>query len=234
MSGPSTVLGALDARLAACGLSSRGIVRFRDGEPAASLPDGEPASAVVLIGIAGSAMWPVFRAWRDTQPDNGGSDPLDRWSEIVIGTVAAEFGASACYPSAAPYQPFQSWAMKAEGLKPSPLGILIHPRFGLWHSYRGALLFAEWSDDTQAVGTAGAHPCDSCFEKPCLSACPVGAIAESGFDVARCRQHLATPAGQGGCMVSGCHARNACPVGAAYRYPEAQLRFHMQALTLPG
>jgi hypothetical protein len=60
------------------------------------------------------------------------------------------------------------------------------------------------------------------------------AIGESGFDVVACRRHLATPEGQGGCMVSGCIARNACPVGADYRYPQAQLAFHMQALTLPG
>ena len=31
--------------------------------------------------------------------------------------------------------------MRAEGLKPSPIGILMHPQFGLWHAYRGALLF---------------------------------------------------------------------------------------------
>ena len=31
-------------------------------------------------------------------------------------------------------------------------------------------------------------------------------------------------------MQSGCIARNACPVGAEYRYPVEQLRFHMDAL----
>ena len=29
--------------------------------------------------------------------------------------------------------------MRAEGLKPSPLGVLVHPDFGLWHGYRGAI-----------------------------------------------------------------------------------------------
>lgn len=233
MSGPSGVSAELAARLDAFGLSSRGAVRFEDGETAPLTGDGLPASAVVLVGVTGGAMWPVFSGWRETQPDGGGSDPLDRWSKIVIDAVAREFGASACYPSEPPYRPFQSWAMRAEGLNASPLGILIHPHFGLWHSYRGALLFREWRDEIRTVKTAGEHPCDLCFDKPCLSACPVGAISENGFDVALCRQHLATPVGQGGCMISGCLARNACPVGVEYRYPEAQIQFHMQALTLP-
>lgn len=234
MSGPSGVLAELDARLSAFGLSCRGVVRFEEGETAPLTADDLPASAFVLVGVTGGAMWPVFSAWRDTQADGGGSDPLDRWSKLVIDAVAEEFGASACYPSEPPYRPFQSWAMQAEGLKASPLGILIHTRFGLWHSYRGALLFPKWSEDIDAVRTAGEHACDRCFDKPCLSACPVAAISANGFDVARCRGHLATPVGQGGCMVSGCLARDACPVGVEYRYPEAQLHFYMQALTLPA
>lgn len=232
MSGPSDVLGRLDAALAASGLSCRGVVRFDGHDRAPSLADGRPASAVVLIGVVGGAMWPVFDAWCATQMDGGGSDPLDLWSKVVIDGVAGEIGAVSCYPSEAPYQPFQTWAMKAEGLKPSPLGILIHPRFGLWHSYRGALLFRDW-DDEIAAPVAFTHPCDRCLEKPCLSSCPVDAIKPSGFDVVGCRQHLAGPVGQRGCMISGCLARNACPVGAEYRYPPEQLRFHMQALKLP-
>lgn len=233
MSGPSSILGAIEALLAPFGLSCRGVLRFGPGESAPALPEGGHAAAVVLVGVTGGTLWPVFDAWRATQTDGGGDDPLDRWSKLVIDGVAADIGAAACYPSEQPYQPFQSWAMRAEGLAPSPLGILMHPRYGLWHSYRGALLFSTWAEAMETP-TAMAHPCGSCAAKPCLSACPVAAISEAGFDVGRCREHLATPAGQSGCMVSGCLARNACPVGTSFRYPDAQLRFHMQALTLPG
>ena len=233
MSGPSAILDDLNALLCAFGLSCRGVVRFRAEETAPVLADGQPASAVVLVGVAGSAMWPVFSAWCAAQPDGGGSDPLDRWSKVVINEVAGQIGAEASYPSEPPYQPFQRWAMRAEGLKPSPLGILIHPDFGLWHSYRGALLFRDWVGANVAT-VNDSHPCGTCVEKPCLSACPVDAVTSQGFDVIGCRKHLATPAGQGGCMTSGCLARNACPVGTVYRYPGAQVRFHMQALTLPG
>lgn len=234
MSGPSSVMAALDGRFAAHGLTPRGLVRFGGQDEAPLLADGAPAKAVLLIGVSGSAMWPHFERWRMAQADHGGADPLDRWSKLVIDQVADEIEAEACYPSDPPYQPFQRWATQAEGLKASPLGILIHPRFGLWHSYRGALLFRNWDVAQEEQPVNGPQPCETCRDKPCLTACPVGAISLDGFDVAACRAHLATPQGQGGCMASGCLARNVCPVGADYRYPNSQLRFHMQALNLPG
>lgn len=234
MSGPLPVLDLINAWLSDFGLCSRGVLRFAADEEAPVSAAGAQAAALVLVGVAGAAMWPHFDKWRQGQPDRGGSDPLDRWSKRVIDMAAAQFDAQACYPSEVPYRPFQRWAIRSEGLKASPLGILIHPEFGLWHSYRGALLFRAWDGDATEPVMTDRHACDTCVDKPCLSACPVGAVAADGFHVASCRLHLATPAGQAGCMVTGCQARNACPVGAGYRYPDAQLRFHMQALTLPG
>jgi ferredoxin len=233
MSGLSSVKQSLVTRFAEHGLSLRGLVRFGPQDEAPVLADGSRAEAVLLIGVTGGAMWPHFERWRMMQADRGGDDPLDRWSKLVIDQVAGEIGAEACYPSDPPYQPFQRWAMCAEGLKPSPLGILMHPRFGLWHSYRGALMFRAVDGESETPVRSEVHPCDTCRDKPCLSTCPAGAITADGFDLAGCRQHLVTPQGQGGCMIGGCMARNACPVGAEYRYPQAQLRFHMQALTLP-
>jgi hypothetical protein len=236
MSGPFGILERLDALLAVQGLMRRGVVRFAAGEAAPEFGDGRKAAAVVLVGVTGDAMWPRFSAWREAEGDGGGADPLDRWSEEVLDDIAGQLGALALYPSREPYQPFQSWAMRAEGLKASPLGLLIHPVFGLWHSFRGALAFAEWDDEgaDNAVACSGAaHPCDDCADKPCLSACPVGAVSLDGFNVISCRGYLASKEGQAGCMTAGCLARDACPVGAAHRYPQAQVRFHMQALKLP-
>jgi hypothetical protein len=236
MSGPFGILERLDALLAAQGLTRRGTVHFGPADSAPVDADGRPVVAVVLVGITGGAMWPRFSAWRDTVVDRGGADPLDRWSEVVLDPIAAELGAMALYPSRAPYQPFQSWAIRAEGLKASPLGLLMHPVFGLWHSYRGALGFFEWQGELaggDVSRSATHHPCDICPDKPCLSACPVGAVSLERFDVRDCRSHLASDQGQAGCMSGGCRARDACPVGIAYRYPEAQVRFHMQALRLP-
>lgn len=221
------------AAFAPHGLFLRGTVNFASDETAPVLSSGERAASVALIGNVGSSMWPAFRAWQEGRSDRGGADPLDAWSKAVIGPVALELGATAWFPSDPPWQPFQQWAMRAEALRASPLGILIHPRYGLWHGYRGALGFAhplEGAEPPAPEHPPSGHPCDRCADKPCLTACPVAAVAAAGFDVPACRGHLRTEAGQAACMLSGCLARNACPVGAEHRYVGDQLRFHMLAL----
>jgi epoxyqueuosine reductase QueG len=116
--------------------------------------------------------------------------------------------------------------MRAEGLRPSPLGILMHPEYGLWHAYRGALLF----DVEIAVPSPHKvnHLCDACAGKPCLKACPVGAHSGTAFDHEACLSHVRAPEGEA-CRTSGCHDRNACPHGTAYRYPPGMQAFHMAA-----
>lgn len=224
-------LEAIRAALAPHGLFLRGTINFAEGEAAPKLENGCSAASVALIGNIGSSLWPAFSRWRDGEPARGGSDPLDTWSKAVLRPAAVAAGAAAVwFPSDPPWQPFQRWAMRAEGLKASPLGILIHPVYGLWHGYRGAFGFAEpiETEPPQQVP----HPCDTCTDKPCLSICPAGAVRLEAFDVPACRAHLRSPEGEAGCMAAGCLARAACPVGAAYRYEEAQLRFHMAALSL--
>lgn len=220
--------GAIDVALHPHGLVTRGVVRFvADDGP--ELPGGGRAKTVVLVGHAGAGFWPAFAGWRDRQADRGGADPLDTWSKCVIDAVAADFAAAAYYPSDPPYQPFQRWAIAAEGLGASPLGILIHPGFGLWHGYRGALGFSGYPVRGVAVKPE-TSPCVKCLSKPCVSHCPANALDNGSYDADRCRAYLATPAGQGGCVTTGCVARAACPVGSSYRYGQEQVRFHMKAL----
>jgi hypothetical protein len=117
------------------------------------------------------------------------------------------------------------------------LGLLIHPDYGLWHGYRGALLLAERLD--VAPPAARPRPCDTCADRPCLaysaevgyeggSACPVDAFAAGGFDEARCLGHIGGAAGAD-CMALSCRARRACPVGPSHRYGPEQSAFHMKA-----
>lgn len=225
MSG-SPFIENLRAALAPHGLSLRGILHPADPPP---LADGRPAATVMLVGHVGSAFWPAFSAWHAQHPDR--ADPLDNWSKAVVGPLADRLGATVWYPSDPPYEPFQRWAQQAEGLKASPLGILVHPEYGLWHGYRAALGFAEAVTDPHPVPPRP-HPCDSCAPRPCLASCPAGAVTAAGFDVAACRGHLATAGPGGTCLSQGCLARAACPVGAAHRYRPEHLRFHMAALKL--
>lgn len=186
--------------------------------------DGVPAKSVVLIGHGGSSFWPHFSHWL-AQQDNALSDPLDTWSKEVLTDIARAHGANAYFPSDKPYRPFQRWAMRGLGVKPSPLGILMHPKFGLWHGFRGALAFEKWDIEKAPMQ---AHPCESCDDKPCLSACPVDAFSSEGLDRVACHDYLATSEVKS-CMLQGCGARNACPVRAEYRYATEQLQFHMSA-----
>lgn len=182
-------------------------------------PEG---GTVVLVGNAGPGLWQAFARARRAEDR---PHELDAWTRRVMEPVAAAVGARVVFPfEGPPYHPFQRWAMAAEGLKPSPVGVLMHPVFGLWHAYRAALLFDARLPLPESAPAP--HPCDSCDAKPCLSACPVGAFTAGGYDVAACRAHVRSAAGEA-CRAGGCLARHACPVGEAYA--PGQAAFHMAA-----
>ena len=111
---------------------------------------------------------------------------------------------------------------------PSPLGLFIHPEYGLWHGFRGALAFAEILDLADQKTEPVQSACVNCLEKWCLSACPVDAFSGSGYDVPACVGYLDSSAGAD-CMALGCGARRACPEARAFTYEPAQAAFHMAA-----
>jgi epoxyqueuosine reductase QueG len=178
-------------------------------------------AAVVLIGNAGPAMFARFAAERDTATDR-----LDDWTRAVLDPLARSLGARAVYPFDQPPLPFLTWARRGGGGHVSPLGLNIHPTFGLWHAYRAALLFAD--DPELPPSPASDRPCDACRDKPCLTACPVSAFSAQGYAVSDCVEHLHSRAGEA-CRHQGCLARHACPVGQTHAYLAQQAQFHMRA-----
>lgn len=183
------------------------------------------ARQLLLIGNAGSRIWPRVKQFQTGNPSV--ADPLDHWTATVLNKIAGEIEATALFPfGGAPWWPFQQWARRADTVSPSPLAILIHPTYGLWHAYRGALLLRSaielprWAPATS--------PCDSCRDKPCLQTCPVAAFSPSGYDVDACAGHV-NSAGGLECQTRGCLARLACPVGQQYRYESEHAVFHMAA-----
>jgi len=175
---------------------------------------------LVLIGPDEPAFWPQFKA--SPEYSDGVDHALDRWSERVITGSAQSVGGRAVFPfGGPPYLPFYSWAVKTGRFWPSPIGFLVHDTAGLFVSFRGAIVLPR-----TFAAAPGANPCDSCADKPCQTACPVGAFTD-GYDVAACKSHLSQPAG-GDCMDTGCRARRACPVNQGKRLPE-QAAFHMKA-----
>ncbi len=194
-----------------------------DGVP--GLADGRPAAALLMVGNAGPGMWQAFSAAPEAH--DGGRDPLDRWSRRVIGGLAQELGGAAHFPSdGPPYRPFAGWAVRADAVAESPLGILIHPDFGLWHAYRGAIALAEAV--ALPARDARPRPCDGCAGQPCLAACPVAAFGPAGYDVPACVGQISGTEGSD-CLELGCRARRACPVGRDQLYDPAQAEFHMAA-----
>ena len=188
-------------------------------KPSDGLPEG--SRFVILIGNAGPGMWRRFARERDPRRDR-----LDAWTRDAVGQLASQLDATALYPFDTPALPFLTWARRAGAGHVSPLGLNIHATYGLWHAFRAALLFPVAFD--LPPQSPGAHPCETCAGKPCLSACPVSAFSGTGYDVEDCAHHVASPSGSN-CRERGCLARRACPVGQGFAYQPAQARFHMRS-----
>lgn len=223
---PASLLDDLAARLGRIGLRLRGGFALVHNLDQAVLDHLPQARTLLLVGNVGAEVWQ--RSGRAITA-LGGAHPLDRWTRREIEPIAAACGGTAVFPfDGPPYWPFQRWAARAEGSLASPLGILMHPEFGLWHAYRAAILLP--ASLALPAPPAREHPCDACSEKPCLSACPVGAFTGAGYEVDHCARHVAaTKSDPEECYQGGCRARLACPVGAEWRYARGQAVFHMRA-----
>ena len=185
----------------------------------------EGSGRALLIGNVGPSLWPAFQS--SAEAGDGAPDPMNRWTRAALAPLARELGAQVRFPFDRPFFPFQRYARLATGMEPSPLGLAIHPEYGLWVALRGLLV---WADETFALPPRRPtyRPCDRCPDKPCLDTCPVDAFDGASYAVERCRTHVRGP-DTGACAGRGCAARRACPVGAGFAYEEAQQRFHMKA-----
>lgn len=215
---------SIAAALTRAGLTPRGGFHPDDDDGVPALPRGRPTATLVLAGNVGPAMWRMFTKQRQAADE---PNPLDRWTRRVLAPLAEALGGHALFAfGGPPHLPFQRWARRAEAVHPSPIGPLIHPDYGLWHAYRGALAFPEHLELPPIDQRPS--PCESCADRPCLTACPVGALSLGGYDVPACAGHIASPAGAD-CMAHSCRARRACPVGQDRTYGPDQSRFHMTA-----
>ncbi|MCA8867948.1 MAG: ferredoxin [Rhodobacteraceae bacterium] len=152
-------------------------------------------------------------------------DPVDRWSERVIGRLAADFGAKALFPfGGPPYQPFVSWALGSGRVWQSPVGLLVHDRAGLMVSFRGALALPQ---RLVLPALPANSPCENCITKPCLDACPAGALNADGYQLAVCHDWLDSKPGKT-CMNAGCLVRRACPPSQSYGRLAEQSAHHMR------
>jgi len=225
------IVAALHARLACVGLDLVGATsvaaydaRMTAGQGLASrAPD---ARGVVVVGNGGAALWRTFRAavplpvGENPHEDN----PLDEFVRAAVDAAVRDVaGAHVCWPSDTRVD-FRLLGELAGLGRPSLVGVLVHPVYGPWIALRAAILVPV---DVVAPRPAdGFDPCPTCVERPCIAACPVGAIGPRGWNVAACVVHRL--ADEAHCA-AGCTARIECVYGRDHRQPPDALAFHQAA-----
>lgn len=175
---------------------------------------------LLLIGNGGPAFWRQLSA-----RGLSGADPVDRYSRWQVERLLTDYWGAPrvrwLYPDPTPV-PLQQLGALAGWHHPSPLGIGINERYGLWFAYRAAVLVDL--ELPPSVPWGGSSPCASCSDKPCIRTCPAGAAATGQvFAVARCHPYRHAP--QSPCAAT-CLARLACPVAPEMRYSDDQLAYH--------
>jgi hypothetical protein len=217
-------MAGIGAALARAGFRLVGGFTPETGDAVPEVAPGVPTACLMLVGSLSSELFPRF----DESPEarDSAPDPLDRYTRRVLTPIAGAAGLAPVFVfDGPPYHPFQRWALRVGGFSPSPMGLLAHERFGPWLALRAAFLTSDAMGETGP--RPGDGPCPSCAARPCMAACPAGALGPGGYDVPRCLAHLeATP--DAACH-SGCLARRACPVGSAFAQDPEAGAFHMRS-----
>lgn len=175
--------------------------------------DGGRETLGLLIGNTRALWEPFVAACRADARLASDADPIERYCERHVGAAVADLPQATVRwaHGVPPHLPIQQLAVRSGLAAMSPIGLCIHPRFGPWFALRAAVTVA-------CAGPAGAAPgaapaCADCA-RLCVPPFERARAAQAGrVDLADTwRLWLA--------------ARDACPAGRAYRYGEAQLRYH--------
>ncbi|WP_163988887.1 hypothetical protein [Pyxidicoccus caerfyrddinensis] len=225
-----SLLDALRARLHDSGLNLLGVADLagydaRVGAARQSQALMPGARSIVVVGNGGAALWRAFLAdlERDTRRLTHEPHPLEAFvhrevqrADAVLGDLARRWYFAA---SDAPFQvDFRLLGYLAGLGTDSRLRLLMHPEHGPWVGLRAACFV----DAVLPASTPGGPDLCSGCPAPCVSACPGGAFPGGTWDVDRCSTFHAESVQ----CANTCHARWACPQGAASRYPVEALAYH--------
>jgi methylmalonic aciduria homocystinuria type C protein len=174
---------------------------------------GTPDHLAVVVGNSRALWQPFVAALRSDPSLCASADPLDRYTERVIGGAVATLGLRAELRWAHDVGPgliaIQRLAQLAGLAQLSPGHLSVHPVHGPWIALRAAITFdvlgpAEISVPSEQVCNACAGACAPAFERALAS------LAEPG----------------GGDWRSWLACRDACPVGREQRYDDDQIAYH--------
>lgn len=188
----------------------------------ARCPQAKNYQQLILIGHAGTQFW---RALNEEVADvMKQAHPIDTFTVDAVQKFLQAEHASAdyeiVYPGAYTVS-LQELGKLAGWHHASPFMVGINAHFGSWFAYR-ALVLAN-TDLPVTPEHISESPCLTCEDKPCISACPPGALNDGEFNLEKCvgyRQQADSL-----CKTT-CLARRACPVASEHRYNDEQMRYH--------
>lgn len=182
----------------------------------ASLGDTAGFQQLILLAHGGRRLWECVQA-----SGCAGEHPIDDYTVRTVEAWLAEHLPGRdwriVYPGEQPVG-LQALGQLAGWHHASPFMIGIDAEWGSWYAYRAAVLIDFQFQPFFPVDRS--NPCRSCVVRPCIAACPAGALDDGQFNLEACSRHR-LQAGSG-CALS-CLARNACPVGSEHRYDTAQI-----------
>ena len=186
-----------------------------------------PQEAEIYGGPQALLLSPSADLWHHVVRHSPSAPSLDQYSSAALTDIAQTHALRAAFPfERSPngaYVPFYEWALRSGSCFTSPIGMLVHDRFGLMISFRGALI----GDGFDPRPGPSASPCHTCVDTPCLHSCPVGALGPHAYDVAACRDALCSD-DLGHCMTLACKARRSCPHTPAEMRPAAHIAHLMR------
>lgn len=168
----------------------------------------DPARPVgVLVGNT-RALWEPLLAARTADPALAASaDPIQRYTEAVVGGEASRRGGTVYYVHArydGAYIPFQRIAVAAGLAALAPIQLLVHPTYGPWFALR-ALMLCPGERPPEPIPAVLPCTCDA----PCRRALDA-ALASIGPEAWR----------------AWLSVRDSCPVGRDHRYGDNQIAYH--------
>lgn len=139
--------------------------------------DEQKTKTLCLIGNGGKSLWEKLPHPLDVK-----THPIDHYTKIQMINVAKsiESEIEILFPNDSYTLPLQKLGRTLNLCTQSPIGLDIHPFFGLWFAFRGVFLVSNMHSPTLDKSVM---PCDSCVDKPCLqisnialarTKCPIG------------------------------------------------------------
>lgn len=206
------------ASLNAAGLNRQFVFDLADlpADMLAKLAPQANERQLILFGHGGQRLWDCVQA-----SGIGGDDPIDDYSIRTVQTWFAEHQPGRhlriLFPGAHPIG-LQALGELAGWHQPSPIMVGVDKEWGSWYAYR-AVALAD-TDFIASTRLEKRSPCPTCTARPCVAACPAGALAGGRFDLEACSRYRLQA--DSACAL-GCLARQACPVGAEHRYRPEQI-----------